>query len=64
MTRKDIVDIAVKSLQDYAFKTCTAKNITTDEVFKEFFKQKLENAKGLDAEADVIIDGLLAEIAG
>lgn len=51
-----------ENLIEFWYSNATSENILTDEIYKEFFKQMLEENKWADETIDTVIDELLEQI--
>lgn len=63
LTKDQLIARGVKNLQEFGYPHCTAANITTDLVYREFFASMLRDARGKTVPGDCAINELLAEIA-
>lgn len=61
--REHLIAAGVKNLHEFGYPTCTAENILTDCVYREFFRSMLESNLGKNAAADVEIKKLLKDAA-
>ena len=63
--RDQLIASGVRSLKEFGYENCTAENILTDEIYKQFFKALLVEAKSSTHIASVVavINGLLGEVA-
>jgi hypothetical protein len=60
--RTVIINQGVKNLKEYGYPNVDEKNILTDMIYSAFFKQMLNNNRGLGH--DEVINELLTEIEG
>ena len=58
--RNHLLSAGVKNLKEYGYPSVTIENITTDEIYREFFKSMLESNLG-NPTTDPSIRALIAE---
>lgn len=63
--RDQLITSGVRSLHEFGYPNCTAATILTDEIYKQFFKSLLVEAKESTdvASAVSVINGLIAEVS-
>jgi hypothetical protein len=59
--RDKLIKAGIKNLREFGYPACTAKNITTDRVYRQFFLSMLQDNLGKSAKADPYIRQLIEE---
>lgn len=59
--RDSLLVAGVANLKEFGYPSCTKDNILTDYVYAKFFLGMLKENKGIAANLDAEIDGLIAE---
>lgn len=59
--REHLLAAGVKNLREFGYPDCTAENILTDLIYRQFFVSMLRDNYGQDSRADVEIAKLLRE---
>ena len=61
-SREDLIRNGVKNLREFGYPDCDENNILKHSILKTFFISMLKENKGINKEADKIIDDLLEEM--
>ena len=62
ISREQVIDACVRAMVGFGYEHTTKENIFSGTVERMFFKRLLEQAKGENKQADVVLDGLIAEL--
>jgi len=60
--REHLLKAGVKNLKEFGYPGVTTENILTDELYKEFFKEMLEDNLGNGSQYDEVINDLISII--
>lgn len=55
-----LIKAGVRTLQEFGYEHCTAENIMTDEVYRQFFRSMLKDnlGQGYDAQINTLLERL------
>lgn len=62
ITREQIIDACVRSMVRFGYEHVNKEIIFSGNLERMFFKRLLEQAKGENKQADIVLDSLLAEL--